>query len=75
LKAKEEYESSTVISNFSINVENYIEAFKKTHEEANRLDLINNRLKALNNWMENRVKTLEEELENSRNDFKTLELI
>ena len=52
LKAKEEHESSTVSSNSSINVEDYsqlLEAFKETHEEANRLALISNRLKGLNN--------------------------
>jgi len=77
-KAKEEYESSTVSSNFSINVENYsqlLEAFKETHEEANRLAHVSNKLKGLNKWLETKVKTLEEELENSRNDFETLELI
>jgi len=78
LKAKEEYESSTVSSNFFIDVENYsqlLEDFKETHEKANRLAIINYRLKGLNNWLETRGKTLEEELKNSRNDFETLELI
>ena len=32
--------------------------------------LSNNRLKGLNNWLEKRVKTLEEELEKSKNDFE-----
>ena len=36
--------------------------------------LSNNRLKGLNNWLENRVKTLEEELEKSKNDFENLEM-
>jgi len=31
-------------------------------------------LKGLNNWLENRVKTLEEELEKSKNDFENLEM-
>jgi len=50
--AKEESESSSVSSSSSINVENYsqlLEAFKETHEEANRLALLNNQLKGLNN--------------------------
>jgi len=34
-----------------------------------------NRLKGLNNWLENRVKTLEEELEKSKVDFENLDLI
>jgi len=37
------------------------------------LALSNNRLKGLNNWLEKRVKTLEEELEKSKNDFENLE--
>jgi len=44
---KEESESSSVSSSFSINVENYcqlLEAFNETHEEANRLTLLKNRL-------------------------------
>jgi len=32
-------------------------------------------LKGLNNWLENRVKTLEEELEKSKVDFENLDLI
>jgi len=32
-------------------------------------------LKGLNNWLENRVKTLEEELNHSKTDFETLEII
>ena len=32
-------------------------------------------MKGLNNWLENRVKTLEEELENSKNDFENPELM
>jgi len=52
LKAKEEYESTSVNSNSSIDVENYsqlLEAFEETYEEANRLALINNKLNGLNN--------------------------
>ena len=54
--AKEESESSSVSSSSSINVENYsqlLKAFKETHEEANMLALLNNRLKGLNSWLEN----------------------
>ena len=54
--------SSSVSSCASLNAKNYsqlLQAFKETHEEANRLALLNNRLKGLNNWLENRVKTLE----------------
>jgi len=54
--AKGESESSSVSSSTSINFQNYshlLEAFKETHEEASRLALLNNRLKGLNNWLEN----------------------
>jgi len=37
------------------------------------LALSNNRLKGLNNWLEKKVKTLEEELIKSKNDFEKLE--
>jgi len=73
--AKGENDTSNVSSSSSINVENYsqiLETFKETYEKANKLALLNNRLKGLNNWLENRVKALEEELENSNNDFKNL---
>jgi len=49
---KEEYESSSVSSSSSINVENcsqLLKDFNETHEEANRLALLNNQLKGLNN--------------------------
>jgi len=64
--------SSSVSSCASLRAENYsqlLQAFKETHEEANRLALSNNRLKGLNNWLEKRAKTLEE----SKNDFENLE--
>ena len=32
-------------------------------------------MKGLNNWLENRVKALEEELENSKNDFENFEML
>jgi len=76
--AKEESETSSVSSNTSINFENYsqlLDAFKDTDEEANRLAISNNQLKGLNNWLEKRVKTLEEELNNSKTDFENLEMI
>jgi len=57
--------------------ENYstlLNAFKETHEEANRLTLSNNILKGLNSWLENRVKQLEE-LVNLKTDFESLDMI
>jgi len=52
-----------------------LNAFYETHDEANRLELSLNRLKGLNNWLENRVKSLEEELSETKEDFENLELI
>jgi len=68
--------SSNVSSCASLSAENYsklLEAFQETHEEASRLVLSNNRLKGLNNWLEKRVKTLEEEMEKTKIDFEKLE--
>jgi len=75
---KVESETSSASSNTSINFENYnqlLDAFKEIHEEANKLTLFNNHLKDLNNWLENRVKTLEKELNNSKTNFEILEMI
>jgi len=63
-------------SSSSVKGSNYyqlLSAFNETHEEANRLALSYNRLKGLNNWLENRIKTLEEELEKSKVDFENLD--
>jgi len=72
---KEEDDASSVSSCNSLNAENYsqlLQAFKETHEEANRLAIFNKQLKGLNNWLENRAKALEKELENSKTDFENL---
>ena len=68
--------SSNVSSCASLSGENHsklLQAFQETHEEVNRLVLSNNRLKGLNNWLEKRVETFEEELEKSKIDFEKLE--
>jgi len=75
--AEGEDDSSSVRTCASLNAKNYsqlLQGFKETHEQANRLALLNNRLKGLNNWLENRVKTFEGELENSKTDFENLEM-
>ena len=72
LMAKEDSDTSSASSNSSANFENYsqlLDTFKETHEEANMLAFIHNRLKVLSNWLENKVKPLEEELNNSKNYF------
>ena len=68
--------SSSMSSSSSIKGNNYyqlLEAFNETHEEANQLVLSYNRLKGLNNWLENRVKSLEEELKKTKEDFENLD--
>jgi len=65
LMTGQQSEVSSVSSNISMNSENYstlLQAFKETHEEANGLILSNNQMKGLNNWLEDRVKSLAEEL-------------
>jgi len=72
---RQESDASSVSSSSSIDSENYsqlLNAFKKTHEEDNKLALSNNRLKRLNNWLEKRVKVLEEQLESLKNDFENM---
>ena len=73
--ARKEDDSSSVSSSNSENYGQLLQAFQETHEEANRLALLNNRLKEKNSWLENRVKTLEEDLEHSKMDFENLEII
>jgi len=78
LMANDASDTSSVSSNSSEHVENYsqlIDAFKETHEEANMFSFLNNRLKGLNNWLENKVKSLEEVLNNTKTDFEILEII
>jgi len=72
------YVSSSMSSSSSIKGNKYyqlLEAFNETHEEANRLALSHNRLKGLNNWLENIIKSLEEELGKTKEDFENLDLI
>jgi len=72
--AKEQSEVSSVSSSISLNQENYsilLQTFFKTHDEANRLTLANNRVKGLNNWLEKRVNTLEV----VKTDFEHLNMI
>ena len=69
---------SSINSSTSFNNENYsslLQAFLATHEEANRLALSNNRLKGLKNWLEGRVKELEDELFKMKTYFDNLEMI
>jgi len=67
---------SSTESNASFNSTNYntfLHAFQETHEKANKLAQSNSRLKDMNNWLENRVKQLEDELHKAKDDFENLE--
>ena len=70
--------SSEVSSCVSLNEQNYselLEAFQETHYEANQLVLSNNRLKELNSWLENRVKSLKMRLKNLKMISKIWKII
>jgi len=78
LMTRQESDTNSVNSSTSINFENYtqfLDAFNETYKEANRLALLNKRLKGLNNSLGNRVKILEEEFNNSKTNFENLEMI
>ena len=74
---KNEESSSDSVSNFSADSDNYddlLAAFKETHDEANRLAVICNKLQKVNNVFAPKVKTLEEELHKAKTDLVSLEL-
>jgi len=75
LMGKENSEVSSTASSTSENYSTLLQAFHETHEEANRLPSVNNRLKGLNNWLEKRVSSLEEELQIVKTDFDPLNMI
>ena len=65
------------VSNFSTDFENYDQlliAFKETHDEANRLAVICNKLNRVNRVLEPKVKALEEELHKAKTELVSLEL-
>ena len=73
LMAGEDSEVSSVNSDDSFestNSSSLLNAFHETLEEANRLACSNKRLKGLNNWLEARVKELENEVLNLKTDFE-----
>jgi len=76
LMAGKNFEVSSENSNTSIDSTNYSSLLQDFHhEEVNRLALSNNRLKSLNNWLEGRVKQLEDEILELKTDFDHLEMI
>jgi len=74
---KDEESISDSVSDFSVDLDNYdqlLAAFKETHDEANRLAVICNKLQKENNVLAPKVKTLEEELHKAKTDLVSLEL-
>ena len=74
---KDEESISDSVSEFSVDSDNYdqlLAAFKETHDEANRLAVICNKLQKVNNVLAPKVKTLEEELHKAKTDLVSLEL-
>jgi len=66
------------VTQFIINHENYntlLQEFLEAHDEANRLAMSNNRLKGLNNWLEERFNSFQEELKTVNFDFEHLNII
>ncbi|XP_068498204.1 MAR-binding filament-like protein 1 [Phaseolus vulgaris] len=68
---------SDSVSDFSTDSESYdklLIAFKETHDEANRLVVICNKLNKVNRVLEPNVKALEEELHRAKTDLVSLKL-
>ena len=75
---KEESGSNHVSTSSSNKCESYfqlLDAFQKTHDEAKRVTLSNNRLKSESNWLKEKIKDLENDLHKSNAKFENLELI
>jgi len=73
----DEESNSDSASDFSTDSENYDQlliAFKETHDEANKLAVICNKLNRVNRVLEPKVKALEEELHKAKTDLVSLEL-
>jgi len=68
---------SDSVSEFSTDSESYDQmliAFKETHDEANKLAVICNKLNNANKVLEPKVKSIEEELHKAKTDLVSLEL-
>ncbi|XP_068476793.1 uncharacterized protein [Phaseolus vulgaris] len=69
----DEGSASDSVSDYSTDSENYDQlliAFKETHDEANRLAVICNKLNKVNRVLEPQVKFLEEELHKAKTELK-----
>jgi len=68
---------SNLVSDFSTDSESYDQlliTFKETHDEANQLTVISNKLNNANKVLELKVKSLEEEVHKAKTDLVSLEL-
>ena len=74
-----ESSSSSQVSSLSSKDKNdyyqLLHDFEELHSEANKFAVMNNRLKGLNSWLENRVSQLEPETVILKTDFEHLEVI
>jgi len=73
----DEGSNSDSVSDFSTDSENYDQlliAFKETHDEANMLAIMCNKLNRVNRVLEPMVKALEEELHKAKTELVSLEL-
>jgi len=79
LMAEYESSSSSQVSSLSSKDKNdyyqLLHDFEELHSEENKIVVMNNRLKGLNIWLENRVSQLEIEIVDLKTDFKHLEMI
>ena len=78
LMATKESGSNQLSTYSSNNCEKYFQllnVFQETHLEAKRLTLSNYRLKSEKNWLKEKFKVLEKDLNNSNADFENLEMI
>jgi len=74
----ESFSSGQVSSLSSKDKNNYYQLlhdFEELHSEAKKIVVMNNRLKGLNSWLENRVSQPESETTNLKIDFEHLEMI
>jgi len=74
---KDEGSISDSVSEFSMESDNYdqlLAAFKETHDKANILAVICNKLQKVNNVLAPKVKTLKEELHKAKTNLVSLEL-
>ena len=66
---------SSCCSNYSKSYGQLLIAFKETHDKANRLVVICNKLRSANNLLEPMVKSLEKELHETKTELVNLELM